>query len=159
VVAFPTIGGLVMWGFLEWAFGGLPANFFRDLFAGSGARLAAVGALFASLPGILLLVQLASKWVLSIAVRRPRAIIMSTLTLAVFFAGYVIGFAQDNSAGGVWIMLLSLTITVVPAVRGAVANLIVLIVAAVQIPLLWFAALENTTVDAWLRAMRAALGW
>lgn len=156
VVAFPTIGTLVMWFFLEWAFKALPIHIF-----GVGAtseNTAEIARFFAGYGGWLMLVPVVSLWLIGVLAGRPALIVMTLCIAIVYTAALLAGFARDPSVSGFFVLLLTLLIVYTPELRPKTVDVVLPFIAAAQLVMLWVAVTDEQVVRAWLAAAVRAVG-
>lgn len=155
VVAFPTIGALAMWFFLEWAFKALPISIFGvGVTSGNTANIVRF---FTTYCGWLLLVPIGGLWVIGLLARRPALIVMTLCVAAVYTAASLGGFARDPSVAGLYVLVLTLLIVYTPELRHAVVDRALPFIAAAQIVALWLAAGDDPVLVDWVQsALRGA---
>lgn len=97
---------------------------------------------------------------IAVVVRRPVFAVMAVAIFVVYLMAEAFGFAQDNSAGGAYMMFVTLMVVFIPPtsrpMRGA--HIVVMAVALAQIGILWAAALNNSVITGWLDALGKVLG-
>ena len=151
VLVFPTLSALGTWVVLNLAFLGTP--FGTDTpFAGAAAGAASLSALL-SPSGFLIMASVLSAWVIALIVRRPGAIIVSTLVFGTILLGVAVGITAPTAVGITYILMLLLAIAFIPAARKPGAIIMVDLVAIAQIWIAWATALSRDITVDWLQAV------
>lgn len=159
VLAFPMVAVLLTVLFLQLAFlHRWPAgNSF-----GFGFSQTALDGLIATtqdLRWIGLLLPLLLTWALSLAVRRPGAILVSSVLFALVFAGFLFGLVPNGSAGNSFLIMALLMIALIPAARSRALTAVLAALAILLAVVPWFAAVTRTTVIEWADTLFLALPW
>ncbi len=151
VIAFPSIGAFVTVSALSLLFFGTTA------FDGLGAvldgipeRATQLAASYSSPTGLLLAAPVLSAWLVAAIVRRPVAIPLSVVVFLLLNAAFLLGMIAPGSAGVTFTLLTILAIALIPAARTLRQNLLVDLVAVVQIAIAWTAALDRPIVVEWM---------
>ena len=159
VVVYPTVSALAALFFINFVFTGAPLNSLgRGILEGNPERFAALGPLFASLNGWLLVAPVVSAWAMAIIVRRPRAILVSTLVFVAILGAFVLGLLPSGSAGNTFILMTVLAIALIPTAKDKVTTILVDVVAVLQIVIAWAAAFNRPIVVDWMNAVASAFG-
>ena len=159
VITYPTVAALA-------AIIGLNLIFLRQLladaesavFVGADERIAQLGDVYTSVNGWLVLASVGSAWLVSILVRRPAAIFISTLVFAAINIAFVIGLLPQNSAGNTFILMTVMAAALIPRGRSTATNSALLVVALLQIVIAWASAFAKPITLEWIGAMNQALG-
>jgi hypothetical protein len=158
VVVFPTLsalGGIMM---LNWIFLGSPFGRFVGWFMdGAPGRADDVASMFSTTSGLLMLTPVLSAWLIAIIVRRPGAIVVSTLIFAAYLVSYVAGFVLPGTAGNLFIMMTLIAIALIPTARSVTTNVLLDMIAVLQFIIAWVAALSTPIVVDWLRVLSDAV--
>lgn len=153
ILAYPTISALLAFAFLEFLFLGRPFGFL-DYVLGGGQSLANVATiLFTTFNGFLVLAPVLAAWLIAIVVRKPGAILISTLVFGAVVANAVLGFLPANSAGDTFILMVMMAIALVPRAKGTTAIVLVDVIALLQIVIAWAAAFNRPIVVEWMNAL------
>lgn len=159
VAIYPTVAALAALFALNAVFtGALMSSSGLAIFDGTAERWAALGPLFTTLNGWLLVAPVLSAWLIAIIVRRPGAIIVSTLIFVAVRGADVIGLIPASAAGITFILMTVLAIALIPTANDRSRTVLVNIVAALQIVIAWVAAFNREVVVEWMRVVVAALG-
>lgn len=158
VIGFPTAGAFTTIVLLNLAF-------FAEPWPG-GARMS-IGAypvpfgelfaLYTTPTGWLLAAAVVSAWLVAIVVRRPLTIPVSALVFLLLNAAMLLGMIHPGAAGVTFLLLILLAITIIPAARSTLSNVLVDLVAVLQIGIAWAAALNSAIVQDWMISIAAAL--
>lgn len=158
VIAFPTLGAFATIAFLNVLFFGVPwpgSNLGTQL-ADIGTEISGLAALYTTPTGWLIVAPLASAWLVALIVRRPQAIIVSTIVFVLINIAFVLGVFHPGAAGVTFALLTLLAITLIPAARTRATNVLVDMVAALQIMIAWAAALDRPVVLEWMQSVADA---
>ena len=159
VIVYPTVSALAAIFFLNWVFTGHLFNSFgRAVVQDTGERFAHLGAVLLSVNGLFLVAPVLSAWLMALIVRRPGAIIVSTLVFAAVLGAYVLGFIPSGSAGNTFILMTVMAIALVPTAKERVTTILVDIIAVLQIAIAWGAAFNREIVVSWMTAVADAFG-
>ena len=158
VIAFPTLGAFATIAFLNVLFFGTPwpAIDVAGLISGIGPGLAALMVLYTTPTGWLIVAPLASAWLVAIIVRRPKSIIVSTIVFLLFNLALLLGVFHPGAAGMAFSLLTLLAIALIPAARTVVTNVLVDLVAVLQVAIAWLAAFDRPIVLEWIQVVREA---
>lgn len=161
VILYPAAAALVSLAVLNALFLGQPfVGATASGVTGFGARLAVAGEFFLSLEGVLVIAPVISAWVVAVIVRRPGAIIISTLVFVAFILGFALGLLPEGSTGNIFITMTLMAIALIPAARTALTTRFIDVVAVLQIAIAWAAALTSTALAAWvLQVFDFSLPW
>jgi hypothetical protein len=158
VIAFPTLGAFATIAFLNVLFFGTPwpTSDVAAIFDGIAPGIAAITSLYSTPTGWLIAAPLASAWLVAIIVRRPRSIIVSAIVFVLLNAVFLLGAFYPGSfhpgAAGVTFSLLTLlAIALIPAARTVATNVLVDLVAVLQIVIAWLAAFDRPIVSEWMQ--------
>jgi hypothetical protein len=159
VIVYPTVAALGAIIALNLIFLGRPlAGAAERMFDGAGDRIAHLGDVFTQPNGWLLLASVGSAWLVALVVRRPQAIAISTLVFAAILGAFVLGLLPTGSAGNTFILMTTMAVALIPASRSRGLNIILLLIAALQIAIAWASAFSKPVVLDWIHALNAALG-
>ena len=151
VILYPAASALLSLAVLNALFLGRPfAGATVTAFAGFGERLVVVGEFFTTLEGAIVLAPLVSAWLIALIVRRPGAIIISTLVFAAFVVGFALGLLPSGSTGNIFIAMTLLAIALIPTARTARGALMITLVGVFQLIVGWATALTSTAFALWL---------
>lgn len=156
VIAFPSLGAFVTVTALSLLFFGTTA------FDGLGATLDGVPERAMQLAssvgtpsGLLLIAPVVSAWLVAAIVRRPVAIPLSIVVFLLLNAAFVLGMITPGSAGVTFALLTILAITLIPAAHTRTQNVLVDLVAVLQIVIAWTAAFDRPIVVEWMQGLGA----
>ena len=159
VIVYPTIAAFVAMFFLNFVFTGSLLNpLGRGILEGIPERFASLGPLFSTLNGWLLIAPVVSAWLIAIIVRRPGAILVSTLVFVAILGAFTLGLLPPGSAGNTFILMTVLAIALIPTARNRATTILVDVVAVSQIAIAWAAAFNREIVVAWMNAVVAVFG-
>jgi hypothetical protein len=159
VIAFPTLGAFATMGLLNQVFFGAPwpAQVVSDIVAGIPQRALDLQALYTTTAGWLAIAPVASAWLVAIIVRRPAAIPVSTIVFVLINLAFLMGVFHPGASGVIFILMTLLAITLIPGARTPLTNLLVDLVAVVQIAIAWATAFDSEIVRAWMTSVDDAL--
>lgn len=156
VIVYPTVSAVAAILFITFVFtGDVLTSFGRDLLDGAPERFAALGPLFSSVNGLLLVAPVLSAWLIALIVRRPGSIIVSTLVFVAVLASFVGGLIPSGSAGNTYILMVVMAIALIPAAKDRATTIMVDAVAVLQIVIAWAAAANREIVSDWMTAVVA----
>jgi hypothetical protein len=159
VIVYPTVSALAAIFFLNWVFTGHLFNSFgEEILAGTPERFARLGDVLLSINGLFLVAPVLSAWLIALIVRRPGAIIVSTLVFVAILVAFVAGLIPSGSAGNTFILMTVMAIALVPTAKERVTTILVDIVAVLQIAIAWGAAFNREIVVSWMTAVADAFG-
>ncbi len=159
VIVYPTVSALASIVFLNWVFTGFFFNSFgRGVVEGTPERFARLGEVLLSVNGLFLVAPVLSAWLIALIVRRPGAILVSTLVFGAVLGAYVLGFIPSGSAGNTFILMTVMAIALIPTAKERVTTILVDIVAVIQIAIAWGAAFNREIVVSWMTAVADAFG-
>lgn len=159
VVVYPTLSAVAAIMFITFVFTGDPLNSVgRNLLDGAPDRFAALGPLFTSVNGLLLVAPVLSAWLSALVVRRPGAVIVSTLVFVAVLGAFVGGLIPPGSAGNTYILMVVMAIALIPAAKSRVTAVMVDVVAVLQIAIAWAIALNRAIVVDWMNAVVSVFG-
>ncbi len=153
ILAFPTVASLLAFAFLEWAFLGQPFNFVVTLVQHGRPIAEVMAILFTTFNGFLVMAPVLSAWLVALIVRKPGAILISTLVFFGVVANSVLGFLPVNSAGDTFLLMVLMAIVLIPTAKSLPTILLVDVVAVLQIVIAWGAAFNRPIVLEWLHAI------
>lgn len=158
VIAFPTLGAFATIAFLNLLFFGTPwpQEDVVAILAGIPAGIAGLQALYATPTGWLIAAPVLSSWLVAAIVRRPAAIAVSTIVFLLLNAAFLLGAFHPGAAGVTFTLLTLLAITLIPGARTPVTNVLVDLVAVLQIVIAWAAALDRALVLEWMQSVADA---
>lgn len=158
VLAFPTAGAFSTIAFLNLLFFGVPwpGLDLGELVAGLPVALSGLVALYSTPAGWLIAAPLASAWLVAAIVRRPAAIAVSTIVFLLLIVAFLLGLFHPGAAGTSFLLLSLLAITLIPGARSITTNVLVDVVAALQIGIAWAAALGRPIVLDWMQSVADA---
>lgn len=159
VIIYPTVSALAAIFFINFVFtGSLLNSLGRDILEGTPERFAALGPLFTTVNGWLLIAPVLSAWLIALIVRRPGSIIVSTLVFVAILGAYVLGLLPPGSAGNTFILMTVMAIALVPTPKNRLTTILVDVVAVLQIVIAWAAAVNRPVVVDWMQAVWSAFG-
>ncbi len=159
VIAFPTLGGFATIAFLNLLFFGTPwpSSDVAAILGSIAPAITGLAALYTTPTGWLIAAPLASAWLVAIIVRRPMSIVVSTIVFVLLNLAFVLGAFHPGAAGVTFSLLTLLAIALIPAARTVTTNVLVDLVAVLQIAIAWVAAFDRPIVLEWLYANVDAL--
>ncbi|CAO1651856.1 hypothetical protein NYA9BBAC_01577 [Salinibacterium sp. NYA9b] len=150
VILYPAASALISLAVLNALFLGRPfAGATQSAFIGFGDRLVIVGQFFSTVEGFFVIAPLVSAWLVALIVRRPGAIIISTLVFAAFIVGFALGLLPDGSTGNIFMAMTLLAIALIPTARSARGTLMISLVGVLQLLIGWANALTSTALALW----------
>jgi hypothetical protein len=158
VIGFPTAGAFATIVLLNLAFFASPWP--GGASTGLGAYpvvLSELIALYTRPTGWLLAAAVVSAWLVAIAVRRPLTIPVSALVFVLVNAAMLLGMIHPGAAGVTFLLLTLLAITIIPAAKSTLSNVLVDLIAVLQIGIAWAAALDRAIVQEWMVSIAQAL--
>lgn len=158
VIAFPTLGAFATIAFLNVLFFGAPwpSVDVIALFSDIGPGASALAVLYTTPTGWLIVAPLLSAWLVAIIVRRPRSIVVSTLVFVLLNLAFLLGAFPSGEAGVAFSLLTLFAIALIPAARTVVTNVLVDLVAVLQIAIAWLAAFDRPIVLEWMQVISEA---
>ncbi len=159
VLLFPTLSAFLTVSFLQLVFLHRPFAFIEAQFHYDPALWATVPQLVTTLNGFLLLAPMISGWILALLVRRPGAVLISTLLFLGLLTGYILGLIPANSAGNTFFIMTMMGMAILPAATTRRADVLITVVAAEQIAIAWAAAYNRPVVLDWMGSIARVLGW
>ncbi len=154
VIVYPTLGALSSIVLLNLIFLGRPSGpIGQELAQDAGTRFMALLDIFGTPTGWLLVAPVVSAWLIALIVRRPGAIIVSTLVFVALLGAFVIGLLPPGSAGNTYIMMILLAIALIPSARTPATNVLVDVVAVAQIVIAWMTAIDRPIVHDWMNSL------
>lgn len=158
VVLFPTLSTFATVAFLQLVFLHTPFLILTQQFVYDPARWAVVPTFVTTLNGFLLVAPMLSGWALALLVRRPGAILISTLLFAALLIGYVFDLIPANSAGNTFLIMTMMGIAILPAANTTRSSILITVVAGAQIVIAWAAAFNRPIVVDWMHSVAVGLG-
>ena len=159
VIIYPTVSALAAIFFINFVFtGSLLNSLGRDILNGTPERFAALGPLFTTVNGWLLVAPVLSAWLIALIVRRPGSILVSTLVFVAILGAYVLGLLPPGSAGNTFILMTVMAIALVPTPKNRLTTILVDAVAVLQIVIAWVAAFNRPVVVDWMNAVWSGFG-
>lgn len=159
VIVYPTLSAVAAILFITFVFTGDPlTSFGQGLVDGAPERFAALGALFSTVNGLLLVAPVLSAWLIALIVRRPGSIIVSTLVFVAVLGAFVGGLIPSGSAGNVYILMVVMAIALIPVAKTRATTIMVDVVAVLQIVIAWASAFNREIVLTWMTAVTSAFG-
>jgi hypothetical protein len=159
VIIYPTVSALAAIFFINYVFtGNLLNSYSRAILEGTPERFAALSTMFASPTGWLLLAPVFSAWLIALIVRRPGAILVSSLVFVAVLGSFVIGLLPSGTAGNTFILMVVMAIALIPTAKDRMTGIMVDIVAVLQIVIAWAGAFNREIVVAWMSALGSAFG-
>ncbi|MBH0024068.1 hypothetical protein [Salinibacterium sp. SWN248] len=150
VILYPAASALISLAVLNALFLGRPfAGATQSAFIGFGDRLVIVGQFFSTVEGFFVIAPLVSAWLVALIVRRPGAIIISSLVFAAFIVGFALGLLPDGSTGNIFMAMTLLAIALIPTARSARGTLMISLVGVLQLLIGWANALTSTALALW----------
>jgi hypothetical protein len=160
VLAFPTLGAFATMMFLNALFFGSlwPQEQLQNIVSGIPGAWGALVAGYGTPTGWLLVAPVVSAWLVAAIVRRPAAIPVSTIVVVLLTGAFLLGAFHPGSAGVTFTLLTLLAIALIPAARTPLTNVLVDLVALLQIAIAWAAAVDREVVLAWMQSIAGAFG-
>ncbi|MBH0115570.1 hypothetical protein I6E52_01750 [Salinibacterium sp. NG253] len=150
VILYPAVSALISLAVLNALFLGRPfAGATQSAFTGFGDRLVVVGQFFSTTEGLFVIAPLVSAWLVALIVRRPGAIIISTLVFGAFIVGFALGLLPNGSTGNIFMAMTLLAIALIPTARSARGTLMISLVGVLQLLIGWANALTSTALALW----------
>lgn len=150
VILYPAASALISLAVLNSLFLGRPfAGATRSAFTGFGERLVIVGQFFSTVEGLFVIAPLVSAWLIALIVRRPGAIIISTLVFVAFIVGFALGLLPNGSTGNIFMAMTLLAIALIPTARSARGTLMISFVGVLQLLIGWANALTSAALALW----------
>lgn len=158
VLAFPTLGAFATIMFLNVLFFGAawPGLDLAEIAAGLSGGIAELAVLYTTPTGWLVAAPLASAWLVAAIVRRPATIPVSAIVFLLLNVAFLLGIFHPGAAGTSFLLLSLLAITLIPGARSITTNVLVDVVAALQIGIAWAAALGRPIVLDWMQSVADA---
>ncbi|MBH0009255.1 hypothetical protein [Salinibacterium sp. SWN1162] len=154
VILYPAASALVSLAVLNSLFLGRPfAGATQSAFTGFGDRLVIVGEFFSTVEGVIVIAPLISAWLIALIVRRPGAIIISTLVFGAFIVGFALGLLPSGSTGNIFMSLTLLAIALIPTARTRNGTVMISSVGVFQLLIGWATALTSTAFALWASQM------
>lgn len=157
VILFPTFSVFASLAFLELVFLHSDSPLLASRINYDPARWEILPHLVTTLDGFLLLAPMVSGWALAILVRRPGAILISTMLFAALVAAYIVGLIPGNAGGNVYLTMIIMGVAILPAATTNRASVLITSVAALQIVIAWAAAFNRPVVLDWMHALTTTL--
>lgn len=159
VIAFPTGGAFVTLAMLNIAFFGIvwPLDL-TAVWQSIPERWDELAGRYGTPFGWVNIAPLVSAWLVALIVRRPLAILVSTLVYALIIGAFVLGLIAPGAAGVTYILLTLLAITLLPTGRTMAQNALVTGIAVAQLGIAWTVALDRPVVVEWMLGLVAAAG-
>jgi hypothetical protein len=159
VTVFPTVAAFGTLFLLDWAFtGSILGTAAAQVVDGWEERFAQLGAFAIAPRGWLLLAPVLCAWTVALIVRRPRAIIVSSLVFIAIVVAFVVGVLPENSAGNTQILMTLLAIALIPTATTVGRIIAIDIIAVAMLSIAWLAALERPIVIEWITALGGVFG-
>lgn len=159
VIVYPTVSALGAIFFLNWVFtGNVLTSRGLEMFAGTPQRFAGVPGVLMSINGFFLIAPVICAWLMALIVRRPGAILVSSLVFIAVLGAHVVGLIPVGSAGNVYILTTVMAIALVPTAKERTTTAMVDIIALLHIPIAWGAAFNREIVMSWMAAVANAFG-
>ena len=154
VIAFPTLGAFATIAFLNVLFFGTPwpTSDVETILGGIAPGFAALTVLYTTPTGWLVVAPLASAWLVALIVRRPMSIVVSTIVFVLLNVAFLLGAFHPGAAGVTFSLLTLLAIALIPAARTVATNVLVDLVAVLQVAIAWLAALDRPIVLDWMQS-------
>jgi hypothetical protein len=157
VIIYPTVSALAAIFFINFVFTGSFLNSLgRGILEGAPERFASLGPLFTTVNGWLLVAPVLSAWLTALIVRRPGAILVSSLVFVAILGAFVLGLLPSGSAGNTFILMTVMAIALIPTAKDKVTTILVDAVAVLQIVIAWAAAFNRPIVVDWMNAVSSA---
>jgi hypothetical protein len=155
VIAFPTLGAFATIVFLNVLFFGTPwpQTDIAGVLTGISKAFDDLLVLYTTPTGWLVVAPLASAWLVALIVRRPQAIAVSTIVFLLLNIAFVLGAFHPGSAGETFALLTILAIALIPSAKSVAANVLVDLVAVLQVAIAWTAAFDREIVLAWMQSV------
>ena len=158
VIAFPTLGAFATIAFLNVLFFGTPwpTTDVLSIIGGIGPAIPELVSLYTTPAGWLIAAPLASAWLVALIVRRPKSIVVSTIVFLLLNVAFLLGAFHPGAAGTTFALLTLLAIALIPAARTITTNVLVDLVAVLQIAIAWRAAFDRPIVLDWMQSVTDA---
>lgn len=157
VIIYPTVSALAAIFFISYVFtGNVLSSSGRAIIEDSPERFAALGTLFTTPGGWLLVAPVLSAWLIALIVRRPGAIVVSTLVFVAVLGSFVVGLLPPGSAGNTFILMAVMAIALIPTAKDRGTAIMVDIIAVLQIAIAWATAFNREIVVSWMTAVAGA---
>ena len=154
VIVYPTLGAFGSMILLNLIFLGRPFGpLGQQLMAGAGERFVRLIDVFGTPTGWLLVAPVLCAWLIALIVKRPGAIIVSSLVFLALLGAFVLGLVPPGSAGNTYIMMILLAIALIPTARTPATTTMVDLVAIVQIVIAWLTAVDRPIVHDWMNSL------
>lgn len=159
VIVYPAAAVLASLSMLNWFFLGTPfGNFVQNLEENAVPASDLMHTVFATPTGWLLIAPVLCTWLIALILRHPGAIVVSTMVFAAILLSRIVGLIPNNSAGNTFIIMLLMAIALIPTARTAVTNVLVNLVAVLQIGIGWTAGFTNRIVLEWMSQLSSSAG-
>lgn len=159
VIVYPAVAVLASLSLLNWFFLGNPlGNFVQNLEENAVPASDLLTTVFTTPNGWLLIAPVLCTWLIALILRRPGAIAVSTMVFAAILLSRVVGLLPNNSAGNTFIIMLLMAVALIPTARTPVTNILVNVVAVLQIGIAWTAAFNRPIVIEWMSQLSSSVG-
>ncbi|MER3390069.1 MAG: hypothetical protein RJQ01_08560 [Microcella sp.] len=154
VIGFPTAGAFTTIVLLNLAFFASPWP--GGTSSGVGAypvSFSDLMTLYTTPTGWLLAAPVVSAWLVALVVRRPLTIPVSALVFALINAALLLGVIHPGAAGVTFLLLTLLAITIIPAAKSTLSNVLVDLIAVLQLGIAWAVAFDRPIVRDWMTSL------
>ncbi len=156
VIVFPSLAAIGAIMGLNWIFVGSPlGSVGARIVAGTAERFTAMGALFGTPSGWLLVASALSAWLIALIVRRPGSILVSTLVFVAILAADILGLIPSGSAGNTFLLMTLMAIALIPTRHEFITVVLMDLVAVLQIAIAWATAFNRDIVVQWMDTLVA----
>lgn len=121
------------------------------------SRVSGLTHLVTSFDGLLLLSMVVAGCLLALLVHRPGAMVVVLALFGGILAGYAIGLVPVATAGNTFVTMLAVAIAILPRASSRTTSALIMVLAALQVPLAWAAAFEREVVVQWMHALAAVV--
>ncbi|MBH0129105.1 hypothetical protein I6E56_01860 [Salinibacterium sp. NK8237] len=150
VILYPAAAALLSLIVLNAVFLGSPfSSAMRTAFAEFGDRLVVALTFLTTFEGMWVIAPVVSAWLIAIIVRRPGAIIISSLVFVAIILGFALGLLPEGSTGNTFITMTLMAIALIPTARSRKTTTLIDLVSVLQFVIAWAAALTSTALAAW----------
>lgn len=157
VLVFPSIAVIGSMSVLDLLVLRDPFAALRNTVHTDSTRLSGLQHLVGSFDGLLLIAMVVAGCLLALLVHRPGAIVIVVALFAGILAGYAIGLIPVATAGNTFVTMLAVAVAILPRASSRVTSALIMVLAALQIPLAWTAAFEREVVTEWMHSLVAVV--
>lgn len=156
VLVFPVLAALTSMTFLELIFLGRPLQFLLGSIAESAFTPEALWTfLTTTVSGWMVVAPVLCAWIIALLVRRPGAILLSTLTFAALLGAQLTGVIPPGTAGASFLLHVLTAVALIPAARTRTTTLLLDLVVVLLWVIAWIDGLHRRVVIEWTEALVA----